>query len=97
MVVSKFRQSVFFGKWRKATGSVLRELCRWKEFVLDKGRTQQGHIHLLLSGLPGMFSGFSIGYLKGKSAVRILHERGGVIVVESWPGERTLVVSCLVV
>lgn len=55
-------------------GKILRDLCRPKEIGLEKGNAQPNHIHMLLSVPPKYSLDYTIGYLKGKSAVRIHRE-----------------------
>ena len=52
-------------------GEVLRQLCRQKEIGLLEGHAMPDHLHMLLSIPPKYSVAFTIGYLKGKSAVRI--------------------------
>ncbi|HBN77160.1 MAG TPA: IS200/IS605 family transposase, partial [Planctomycetaceae bacterium] len=74
VIVPKYRQRVFFGRRRKQIGAILRELCRQKEIEILKGNAQPDHVHLLLSIPPKYSVAMTIGYLKGKSAVRIHRE-----------------------
>ena len=74
VIVPKYRQRVFFGKRRKQIGDVLRDLCRQKGIGLEKGNAQPDHIHMLLSIPPKFSVAMTVGYLKGKSAVRIHRE-----------------------
>lgn len=74
VIVPKYRQKVFFGKRRKQIGEILRDLCRQKGIVLLKGNAQPDHIHMLLSIPPKYSVAYTLGFLKGKSAVRIHRE-----------------------
>ena len=74
VIVPKYRQRVFFGRRRKQVGEILRDLCRQKEIGLLKGNAQPDPIHLLLSIPPKFSIAMTLGYLKGKSAVRIHRE-----------------------
>ena len=74
VIVPKYRQRVFFGKQRSQIGSILRDLCRQKDVELVKGNAQPDHIHLLLRIPPKYSVAMTVGYLKGKSAVRIHRE-----------------------
>jgi putative transposase len=70
---------VFYGNLRKQIGVILRELCRQKGVELLEGHCMADHIHMCLSIPPKYSVANTIGFLKGKSAVRIhrelLHER----------------------
>jgi len=74
VIVPKYRQRVFFGRQRSQIGSILRDLCRQKDVELVKGNAQPDHIHLLLRIPPKYSVAMTVGYLKGKSAVRIHRE-----------------------
>ncbi len=55
-------------------GDMLRELCRQREVELLGGHLMPDHVHMCLS-IPPKFSVSSvIGFVKGKSAVRIHRE-----------------------
>lgn len=74
VIVPKYRQKVFFGKMRGKIGEVLRKLCRQKGIELIEGHAMADHLHLCL-GIPPKYSvAMTIGFLKGKSAIRIHRE-----------------------
>ena len=72
--VPKYRQKVLYGKRRKRIGEILRELCRHKGVEILEGHAMIDHIHLCLSVPPKYSISMIIGYLKGKSAIRIHRE-----------------------
>ena len=74
VIVPKYRRKVFYGKQRKRIGEILRELCRQKGVELVEGNAAVDHIHMLLSVPPKYSIAMTIGYLKGKSAIRINRE-----------------------
>ena len=74
VILPKYRQRVFFGKRRKQIGEILRDLCRQKDIGLEKGSAQVDHIHMLLSIPPKYSVAMTLGFLKGKSAIRIHRE-----------------------
>ena len=71
IIVPKYRKKVLFGKWRKRIGDVLRELCQQRGVELLEGKAMADHIHMLLSIPPKYSVANTVGFLKGKSAVRI--------------------------
>lgn len=77
VIVPKYRRSVFYGKMRRRIGEILRDLCRQKDVVLVEGNAMPDHIHMVLSIPPKYSVAMTIGYLKGKSAVRINRELMG--------------------
>ena len=74
VILPKYRQRKFFGSARREIGGILRQLCRQKEIELLEGNALPDHIHLLLSVPPKYSIAMTVGYLKGKSAVRIHRE-----------------------
>ena len=76
---TKVSKRVFYGKLRRQIGAILRELCRQRGVELLEGHCKEDHIHMCLSIPPKYSVAHTIGFLKGKSAVRIhrdlLHER----------------------
>ena len=79
VIIPKYRRKVFYGKLRKQIGAILRDLCRQRGIELLEGQAMPDHIHMCLSIPPKYSVAHAIGFLKGKSAVRIhrelLHER----------------------
>jgi putative transposase len=52
----------------------MRELCRQKRVEMIEGHLMPDHIHMCLSVPPKFSIAFIIGFLKGKSAIRIHRE-----------------------
>ena len=71
VIVPKYRKKTDFKKYRKEIGDILRDLCRQKGIELLEGNAAPDHIHMLLSVPPKFSIAMTIGYLKGKSAIRI--------------------------
>jgi len=74
VIIPKYRRKEFFGRFRSRIGAILRELCRHKDIELLEGKAMQDHIHMLLSVPPRYSIAMTVGYLKGKSAIRIHRE-----------------------
>ena len=74
VIVPKYRKKQQFGKLRKEIGRIMRDLCRQKDIQLLEGNAASDHIHMLLSVQPKYSIAMTIGYLKGKSAIRIHRE-----------------------
>ena len=67
----KYRKKLIFGKLRRDIGKVIRKLCEENKVELIEGHAMPDHIHLCLS-IPPKFSISSVvGFIKGKSAIRI--------------------------
>jgi len=77
--IPKYRGKVIYGKLRASVGGILRDLCKQKGIGLLEGHAMSDHVHLCLSIPPKYSVSYTVGFLKGKSAVRIhrelLHER----------------------
>ncbi len=76
--IPKYRRKVMYGKLRASVGEILRDLCGQKGIGLLEGRAMSDHVQCL--SIPPKYSvAYTVGVLKGKSAVRIhrelLHER----------------------
>jgi len=78
VIVPKYRRRKFFGSLRGEIGKIFRDLCRQKEIELVKGNASSDHIHLLLSIPPKYSVANTVGFLKGKSAIRINRDLGKV-------------------
>ena len=72
--VPKYRKKVIYGKLRVKIGKMLRELCRQKGVELLAGHALADHIHVCLSIPPKYSVSQVIGFLKGKTAVRVHRE-----------------------
>ncbi|MBI5762347.1 MAG: IS200/IS605 family transposase [Planctomycetes bacterium] len=77
VIVPKYRQKVFYGEMRRRIGPILRDLCRQREVELIEGHCMPDHIHLCVSIPPKYSVSNTLGFLKGKSAVRIHRELMG--------------------
>ena len=71
VIVPKYRKKLLFGKLRKPIGPILRELCRQKGIDLLEGHVMPDHVHVCLAVPPKYSVSYTIGFLKGKSAIRI--------------------------
>jgi putative transposase len=79
VIIPKYRRKALYGKLQAQVGKILRELCRQRGVELVEGKAKVDHVHMCLAIPPKFSVAFVIGFLKGKSAVRIhrelLHER----------------------
>ena len=71
VIVPKYRKKTLYGGLRKEIGNILRDLCRQKDIDLLEGKAMPDHVHMLLSVPPRYSIAMAIGFLKGKSAIRI--------------------------
>jgi putative transposase len=72
--IPKYRRKVLYGRLRWQIGAILRDLCMQKGIELLEGHAMSDHIHMVLSIQPKYSVAYTIGFLKGKSAVRIHRE-----------------------
>lgn len=72
--VPKYRQKKLYGKFRKKVGEIFRHLCRQRGVELMEGHLKPDHVHMCLKIPPKYSVSHAIGFLKGKSAVRIHRE-----------------------
>ena len=71
VIVPKYRKKALYGRTRNKVGDILRNLCRQKDIGLLEGHLCPDHVHMLLNVPPRYSIAMVIGFLKGKSAVRI--------------------------
>ena len=74
----KYRFKVMEGEIRYYVRDVLRELCRWKKVEIIQGNVQKDHIHMVVSIPPNYSVSSTIGFLKGKSAIKIFNKFQGL-------------------
>ncbi len=72
--VPKYRKRAIFGSLRKAIGGILRQLCEQEGVELVAGHALPDHVHLCLSIPPKYSVANTVGFLKGKAAIRIHRE-----------------------
>ena len=72
VIIPKYRQKVFYGKTRARIGPILRDLCRQRGVEVLEGHCMPDHVHLCLSIPPKYSVANTVGFLKGKSAIKIL-------------------------
>ena len=71
VIIPKYRKKLLYGKLRKQVGPILRNLCQQKGVELIEGHAMPDHVHMCLSIPPKHSVAYTVGFLKGKSAVRI--------------------------
>jgi len=71
VILQKYRKKTLYGRLRRQIGEILRQLCRQKAIELVEGKAMSDHVHMLLSVSPRYSIAMVVGYLKGKSAIRI--------------------------
>ena len=74
VIVPKYRKQVIYGSLRKRIGGILRRLCEQNKIEIVEGHAMADHVHLCLSIPPKYSVAYTVGFLKGKSAIRIHRE-----------------------
>ena len=67
----KYRFRILKGDVAKSVRAIIRQLCEWKKIEILAGNVQLDHVHLVIS-FPSKYSASEVvGFLKGKSAIKI--------------------------
>jgi len=69
--VPKYRKKALYGKRRRRIGPILRDVCVQRGVELLEGHAMPDHVHMVVRIPPKDSVAFAIGFVKGKSAVRI--------------------------
>ena len=72
--VPKYRKRAIFGEMRRGVGRIVRELCQRPGVEWVEGHARSDHVHVLLGIPPKLSVANTVGFLKGKSAIRIHRE-----------------------
>lgn len=67
----KYRFRILKGEIGITTRNIIRELCKWKKVEILAGNIQVDHIHLVVSVPPKYSISEFVGFIKGKSAIKI--------------------------
>ena len=70
----KYRRKKLYGGVRRRFGEIMHDLCCQKGITLIEGHAQPDHVHLCLSMPPKYSISTIVGFLKGKSAIRLNKE-----------------------
>ena len=74
VIIPKYRRNVLYGRVRHRIGTILRQLCEQRGVELLEGHCMPDHIHMCVTIPPKYSVAHTVGFLKGKSAVRIHRE-----------------------
>ena len=74
----KFRRQEIYGSLKQEIGLIIRELCARKEVVILEAEACKDHIHLLVSISPKVSVSSFMGYLKGKSSLKIFERHANL-------------------
>ena len=71
----KYRFRILSGEVGRSIREIIRQLCEWKQVEILEGNVQKDHIHLVLSVPPKYSIAETIGFIKGKSAIKVFERR----------------------
>ena len=74
VIVPKYRKRKIYGRVRSRLGRILRDLARQRNVEVVEGSMKPDHVHMCLKVPPKYSIAHTIGFLKGKSAVRVHRE-----------------------
>jgi len=69
--IPKYRKKKIYGKTRRRISEIFQELCRYKGIEILEGHAMPDHVHMCLSFPPKYSISMTVGYIKGKSAIKI--------------------------
>jgi len=69
--IPKYRKKVLYNQIKRDLVEILKSLASQKECKIEEGHICSDHIHILISIPPKYSVSQVIGFLKGKSAIRI--------------------------
>ena len=67
----KYRFKILKGEIGKSVRDIIKQLTEWRGIDILEGNVQEDHIHLVLSIPPKYSIAETVGFLKGKSAIKI--------------------------
>ena len=67
----KYRFRILKGDIAKSVREIIRQLCEWRQIEVLAGNVQTDHVHLVISFPPKYSVAEVIGFLKGKSAIKV--------------------------
>ena len=73
----KYRRKVIYGKIRVDIGKIMRMLCARKGIEIIEAECCPDHIHMLVKIPPKYSIAEIVGYLKGKSSLKLEEDQAG--------------------
>ena len=67
----KYRFRLLTGEVGRSARDIIKQLCEWKKIEVLEGNVQKDHVHLVLSMPPKYSVSEMVGFLKGKSAIKM--------------------------
>lgn len=76
IITPKYRKKILYGQIRRRVGELLKELSKHKESKIETGNLRLDHVHMVMRIPPKYSVAMVVGYIKGKSAIRLHNEYG---------------------
>ena len=76
--IPKYRRKEIYGKLRADIRDIIKELCRYKGVTILEGHMMMDHVHLLVMIPPKISVSQFMGFLKGKSSLRIFEKHANL-------------------
>ncbi len=72
--IPKCRRKVLYGKVRESLGEVFHSLVQQREYKILEGHLRTDHVHMLIWIPPKYAVSYVVGFIKGKSAIRVARD-----------------------
>ena len=76
--IPKYRRKEIYGKLRADIRDIIKELCRYKGVTILEGHMMMDHVNLLVMIPPKISVSQFMGFLKGKSSLRIFEKHANL-------------------
>ena len=76
LFIAKCRRKTLYGQLRQHLGEVFRKLAAQKESRIEEGHLLPDHVHMMIAIPPKYAVSQVIGFIKGKSAIRLARVYG---------------------
>ena len=74
----KYRYKVLEGAVRRTVNEALESLCEWRKIEILEKNVQTDHVHMVISFPPKYSISEIVGYLNGKSAIKVFKRHDGI-------------------
>ncbi|MBE7056902.1 MAG: IS200/IS605 family transposase [Ruminococcaceae bacterium] len=74
----KYRRKIAYNQYKESIRDIIKQLCGYKGVEIIEGHLMSDHIHMLVSIPPRISVSSFMGYLKGKSALRIFDKHANL-------------------
>ena len=75
--IPKCRRKVLYGEVRRHLGKLFHELAKQRESEILEGHLCLDHVHMMIRIPPKYSVSHVVGYIKGKSAIRVARDHMG--------------------